>query len=326
MLIRDRLSGWGGRLSFGALLLLFSEWIVWQTPTSYNLLEWIALAGIYLAMAAVMLDLIVRLKISEIGNLLLLGGFYGLVNGTIISHVATSDLPLSLIVRPLSAQPLAFIGALAAFQLLTSERATGPLHFIITFIVGLVWGVWVRWFPIISDAPIPAVEIETAVAALAIGLVAVLVIRLVLPPENINRREDWLLNPVEGLLAGGILLVTLVVGYTQRHISGVGLGIVLALLAFMMVTLYITLPARRKESLLAAITPPRKPNPAAWVILIIPFLVAGWIGYNLPGSGDSAPQSDLLFGALMGFGIVWLPAVSSVMGVRAFMQLAREGG
>jgi hypothetical protein len=50
------------------------------------------------------------------------------------------------------------------------------------------------------------------------------------------------------------------------------------------------------------------------------------VGYHLPGSGDSAAQSDLLFGALTGVGIVWLPVVSSVIGVRAFIQLAREGG
>jgi len=61
-------------------------------------------------------------------------------------------------------------------------------------------------------------------------------------------------------------------------------------------------------------------------VVIVPLLLAGWGGYHMPGSGDSSVQSDLLFGALTGFGIVWPPAISTLTGVRAFIQLAREGG
>jgi hypothetical protein len=31
----------------------------------------------------------------------------------------------------------------------------------------------------------------------------------------------------------------------------------------------------------------RKPNPAAWIICSCLFLLLGWVGYELPGSGDS---------------------------------------
>ena len=75
-LLRDRLSGWGARLSFGALLLVFSEWIVWQTPTTYDGLEWLALAAVYLALSGIMLDLIARLNANDVFSLLLLAGLY----------------------------------------------------------------------------------------------------------------------------------------------------------------------------------------------------------------------------------------------------------
>jgi hypothetical protein len=218
------------------------------------------------------------------------------------------------------------MGALAAFQILTSGRATGPLEFLIALGVGLMWGVWVRWFPVVSDEHVPAAEIGPALLALGIGLAACGAIRVSLPPAGPYNREDWLLTPVEWALSGGALVAALGIGVARDDISRAGLGVVLTLIAFILIMLYTTLPLRQKKSLLDGITPPRRPNLAAWLLLIVPFLLAGWIGYHLPGSGESSAQSDLLFGALTGVGIVWLPVVSSVIGVRAFIQLAREGG
>ena len=84
-LVRGRLSGWGTRLSFGALLLIFSEWIVWQTPTDFGPVEWAALAVIYLALAAIMLDLIARLNVNDVFGLLLVAGLYGLAVGWLVT-------------------------------------------------------------------------------------------------------------------------------------------------------------------------------------------------------------------------------------------------
>lgn len=323
--MRERWNLWGERLSFGALLLVFSEWVVWQTPTQFSPLEWIGVAAVVLALAAVALDLIARLNVSDVFSLFLLAGLYGLADATLISHITARDLPLSLIVRPLSAQPLAFMAALAAFQILAGGRATGPLDFAAALGIGLAWGVWVRWFPVVSDEPIPAVAIGTALAALAIGLMACAALRFALPPAAIGRREDWLLGPLEWALAGGVLVAALALGVARDAISGAALAILIGLGGFLVVMLVATRGLRRGASLLARVTPPRRPNPAAWAAVMVPFLVAGWIGYSLPGSGASAVQSDLLFGALTGFGIVWPPAVSALLGIRAFAQLAREG-
>ncbi len=323
--LRERGTGWGTRLSFGLVLLVFSEWIVWQTPTTFNALEWIGLAAVYLALAAIMLDLLARFNASDIFSLFLIAGVYGLLDATLISHITTRDLPISLIVRPLGAQPLVFMAALAAFQILTSGRATGPLDFLAALGIGLAWGIWVRWFPVVSDEPVPSVEIGTALAALGIWLVACLVTRLVLPPADIYQPEDWLLTPLEWLASGGTLLVALVVGVARDTIPSDDLGIVVGLITFLLVMLYATRLLRQGTLVLRSITPPRHPNPAAWLILLVPFLVAGWIGYRLPGSGDSSVQSDVLFGALTGFGLIWPPAVSTLIGVKAFIQLTRRG-
>jgi len=311
---------------FAALLLVFSEIIVWQTPTAYDPLDWLALALIYPALAAITLDLVARLNVRDIFSVLLLAGIYGLLDATLISHITTSDLPLSLLVRPLGAQPLAFVGALAAFLLLASGRPTGLRAFVIALGVGLAWGVWVRWFPVVSDVSIPEVAIGTALAVLGIGLAAGGLIALALLPGAVDHGAAWRLNTVEWVLAGGVLLAALIVGAQQGHISPPGIVIVAALISFMGGVLYITRLLRPEGSLLEPVTPPRRPNIAGWLVPLVPLLLAGWAGYSLPGSGDSSTQSDVLIGVLTGFALIWLPAVSIVTGMRAFVLLARQGG
>jgi len=164
-----------------------------------------------------------------------------------------------------------------------------------------------------------------ALLALAIGLLACGAIRWALPPADLYRREDWRLTRVERALMVAILWAALVIGYAQDQITGTGLLLIIVLGGMMIVMLYGTIRLRRKFSWLDNITPPRRPNLAAWAVLVAVFLLAGWIGYRLPGDGNSSVQSDLLFGALTGFGIVWPPAVSALIGVRAFVQMAREG-
>jgi hypothetical protein len=323
--LRERWTGWGTRLSFAALLLVFSEWVVWQTPTTFSALDWGGIAAVYIALAAISLDLIERFQVNEVFSLLILAGLYGVVNGTLISHVTTNDLPFSLVIRPLAAQPLAWIGALAAFRLLASERASGPVDFGVALIIGLVWGIWVHWFPLKTEESIPTVKIAPALIALAVGLTACGAIRRVLPPADIYRREDWRLTRVEGALMGAILWAALVIGFAQEAISATALLVIAVLGGFMAFMLNLTVRVRRKTSLLEPITPPRRPNMAAWLVLVAAFLLAGWIGYRLPGSGDHSIQGDLLIGALTGYGIVWLPGVSALIGVRVFVQLAREG-
>jgi len=315
---------WGARISFAALLLTFSELVVWQAPGDYGLLAWLGLAPLYLAFSAIALDLIARLAASDAPSLLLLAGAYGLANGTLISHVATRDLPLSLLARPLGAQPLAFLGALAAWRLLLSGRGARLPHLLAAAIIGLAWGVWVRWAPGASDGTIPPVSEATALIVSGLALVACLVIARLAARTPITRREDWLLAPVEWAGAAGVLVIALAIGRAQNDLSSVGVGIVLTLIAFMLGTLVATRALRGDRSALDMLTPPRDPLAAGWIALVAVFLGAGWVGAALPGSGDHSTQGDLLIGLLTGFGVLWLPVVSALIGVRAFVQLARE--
>ncbi|MCZ7554636.1 MAG: hypothetical protein M5U05_19000 [Anaerolineales bacterium] len=322
---RERGAAWGARASFAALLLVCSEWIVWQTPTRFGPLDWLGLTALYLALAAASLDLIARFGVREPLGLLLVAGLYGLLDATLISGVTARDLPLSLLGRPLGAQPLAFVAAFGAFRVLSSGRATGPLDFLIALAGGLAWGVWVRWFPLVADEPVPAARSGEALAALAILLAACGVLRAVLPPGNPRRAQGWRLSAPEWALVGGVLAAALALGAERDATDRAAISIVIALGGFLVVLLYASAVQRSPASLLDAITPPRRPNLAAWLVVVVPFLAAGWMGYHLPGDGTSSPQSDLLFGGLTVFGLVWPPLVSMLIGARAVAALVREG-
>ena len=322
----ERLPGWSTRLGLAALLLVFSEWVVWQTPLAYNVLEWGGLVVLYVALAAVALDIIARYRVHDLLSLLLVAGMYGLVNGTLISRITTRDLPLSLLIRPLGAQPLAFMAAFAAFLVLISGRNTGPLGSALAAGVGLVWGIWVRWFPSVSDETIPSVAVDDALGALGVGLMACMVLRYVLPLPEVIRPAGWRLTPYGWAAAGGVLVAGLVLGSAQGDITRQDIGVAGMLLVILGAMLHVTQPLRAERSYLHALTLPQRPNPLAWVVLVVPCLVMGWVGYQLPGSGDEALQSDILFWALTVFGVVWLPLASVMIGVRAFVQLAREQG
>ena len=317
---------WGARLGFAALLLTFSELVVWQAPGGYGPLAWLGLAALYLAFSAIALDLIARLGASDAPSLLLVAGAYGLANGTLISQVATRDLPLSLLARPLGAQTLAFLGALAAFRLLLSGQGARLPHVLAAAIGGLAWGVWVRWAPGASDGVIPPVSAVTALVAAALGLAACLLIAFLAPRVPVKRREGWLLGPVEWIVSGAVLLAALIWGVARGDIGGIGASVVVTLIAYMLGALIATRGLRAGRCALDAVTPPRAPHVAGWVAVSALFLIAGGVGYALPGSGDRSAQGDLLIGLLTAFGILWLPVVSALVGMRAFVQLAREQG
>lgn len=316
---------WSARLSFAAVLLVCSEWIVWQKATAYSALEWLGIALVYAALAAITLDLIARLRVSDLPRLLLVAGLYGLVNATLIAHITARDLPVSLLGRPLGAQPLAFLLALAAFQLLASGRPTGPLDFVVALAVGASWGIWVRWFPLVSDEPVPAVSSDTAIAALAVLLMGCAGLRFALPAGGPQRHADWLLTRAEWALTGTVLAAALLVALAQNAIQGADLAILAGLGSFLAAILLLSAPSDDASSLLRSMTPSRRPNMAGWLVVLVPFLSAGGVGYRLPGDATGGPQSDLLFGGLAVFGLLWPPLVAGWIGTRVLARLTREG-
>ena len=224
----ERWAVWRVRIIFAAILAVFSEWVVWQQPLHFSAAQWLGWAVLYVALSALTLDLLVRFRANEPLSLLLLAGVYGLLDATLISHITTRDLPVSLIVRPLAAQPLAFLGALGVLRLLLGEQRVRWGGVFIAALGGLAWGIWVRWLPHVSDDPLPAADAPTATVALGMATLALVVLSRIASPRAPRRRSDWLLGELEWWAVGAVLVVALGAGMRQGALSGEGLSVAAA--------------------------------------------------------------------------------------------------
>ena len=317
----ERWAVWRVRVMFAATLLVFSEWVVWQQPLAFSAAQWLGWAVLYLALAALSLDLLVRFRANEPLSLLLLAGVYGLLDATLISHITTRDLPVSLIVRPLAAQPLAFLGALAVLRWLLGGGRMRWGGVLIAALSGAAWGVWVRWLPRVSDIPLPATDAPTAALGLGIAAAFLWALSRTMTLSVPRQRHAWLLGELEWWAVGAVLVVALGAGMRQGALSGEGLSVAVGLAAFLLLVLALTPLLRAEHTPLDALTPPRGLLGAgAWTLVASVFLAFGWVGFHQVG----AHQSNWLFGALTAFGALWPPTVSMAVGMQAIAVLSRR--
>ncbi len=329
-----RSGGWAAiwllRLSLAAILLVCSEVLWWSNdPLHYTALEWAGLAGIYLALAALMLDLLARFRVTDVLGLLVVAGLYGLLNGALIAHSAFSNLPISLVARPLGLHTLG--GGLLGLVLwlgLLDGRGLRPGRAILLAGVGVLWGVWVRWFPLLESNAFPLPDLPTALILAALGGLVAGGLTWTASRRaagiGIDERVFRLL-PWEWLPVGGGLLAAFLIGARQGAITTFD-GVVLGLLVGYMVAVLFFLRGRRGRPLLGRVTPPQ---PVAWRVVLIGgalLILPAVVGYSLPGQSPDGPPLQLLTAALTGFGVAWLPGVSLAAGLRAYVRLFRQGG
>ncbi|MBZ0287452.1 MAG: hypothetical protein K8I30_07545, partial [Anaerolineae bacterium] len=151
------LSDWRIRLALAAALLFGSEILLWNDPPLRSALDWLVLAVGYLAISAALLDLGVRCRVRELFGLIVLAGIYALLNGLLLNpQTALFDVPRTLITRVLGAHTL--VGLL--MLLLSLSRFTRR-YALAAAVVGLAWGVWVRWLPLLADMVATAAPLST---------------------------------------------------------------------------------------------------------------------------------------------------------------------
>src|SRR5690606_11521564 len=126
----------------------------------------------------------------------------------------------------------------------------------------------------------------------------------------------------EALLVLIGLVGVLAVRWSQQPYDAISLVIVAVLVAYCWMILWFQ-KSDRGLMLLDVCLPP-KPVALRPVLLSAGLLfIAGGIGYSLPFAVDGQ-QRDAVIALLTTFGLVWLPTVSLVIGIRAFRQQARQ--
>jgi hypothetical protein len=322
--IRERLPIWGLRLLLAIILLTFSELVMWQNPPARNILEWPILLLLYLPLAAILMDLVVRFQANDPPSLLLVSGVYGLGAATIINHSAFSpdlqtlfseNLIYNLVVRAMALQTGAGLYGLLLFVVVMRGKQVEPLHIIGAAAIGILWGIWVHWYPIRTAANWGLVRIETAHLYIlaALGIIGVLVFA-VAPRFRFIREEQMQLLWWERGIVGVPLFIALVVGMIQEVIPFLQLLLVIGIIAYMIWALSNQLrdydPSVLAEMLFAA------PNAVSFIILAVVFLVAGTLAYTLVDGPDS-PIGLGAYLVALAFGAAWLPGASLLIFWRA---------
>lgn len=318
---------WALRWLFGLLLLLGAEVIAWGEAADYGLLDWLALFLIYFAFAALALDAIVRYRAHEIKSLFLMAGIFGLGRGLLLSVMPNSAeaFVLDLGLMALGAQVLVFGLAYACFRLLISGEASGPRHFLVALASGAIWGVWLRWYPELESVNIAPPTLSQALIA-CLGLFLLSGLAALLLPTGFNMRDeyDWLLTPYEYAAMSLILFVTLVMRSSDGYIEPIGAGI-MAVLLFVLSLMLILSKNNRRIIPLLDLTPPQKPNLPGWFVLVLPLLLVGALSYNLVDTAEEPLIAQLVLRAILIFGSLWLPIISTLLGVQIMTRLTREG-
>jgi hypothetical protein len=311
-----RFSPWLTRALLAVLLAFGSEIMLWTNPAGRTLLDWLILAAGYSVLSAVLLDLAVRYRIRDLFGLMALAGIYGLAVGLLLNpQTALVDVPRTLITRVMGAHTLIGLAMLALFLKAGNLRRMGLF---VVAIAGLAWGVWVRWLPTLIDSFVTETSLVMMVAYGIVGLILIVALLLAHQRMPIGEPHNLQLLPLERGLVAIILGAILILRLNAGSIDSLSLVIIVVLIAFCILMLWFQ--KREKGAiLLDQWTIERVP-----ILAVLLFLGVGVVGYSLPFHLDGE-QLALIIGLFTAFGLVWLPTVSLVMGVRAYRKLTRTG-
>lgn len=327
-----------------SLLLFGSEIVLWTMPTTRSLFDWGLLIVGYLALSLILLELAAFYRARNIFDLITLAGIYGLLNALLLNPAsALVDVPRTLVTRAMGAHSLIGL-AMLAFFLWVSGRRRAPLAvFAGTALVGIAWGTWAHWSPLEfatgGETPLSTLLIAALVPLAAGGIALILnPSRGTKAPINASlsftqsegmavgdspssegairrmTRLDWVL-----VLAAGLTL--LIVRWAEGVLDAFSLVTIPLLIVYCVAVLYFQ--RRKKGAMLLDGLEGRESSPALYTAGGIAVMLGGLLGYSLPrGAGASDPLAVIAV-VFTGYGLVWLPAVSLVLGARAFARQAR---
>ncbi|MCC7446820.1 MAG: hypothetical protein IT324_05350 [Anaerolineae bacterium] len=306
--VRERLPVWGLRLVFGVILLTLAELVMWQNPPARTALDWVGLLILYVALASILMDVTVRFQARNIPTILLVSGLGGLISAAIINHSAFPNFPNGMIVNGFGLQVAASLYGLLLFVSVMCGKQVKPLYIAGAVAIGVLWGVWVHWYPLQKSASWGLVPIETAHLYIlpALILIGMLVVG-VGPRFRFVREKQMELLWWEAVVAAVPLFVALIVGMIQDVIPFVSLVLLIGIGAFVAWALYYQ-RGGYEPSILAQMTFVA-PNAITYIVLAIAFLIAGTLAYGLVSDSDSAVGLAVYLLAFA-FGSIWLPGAS----------------
>jgi hypothetical protein len=199
-------------------------------------------------------------------------------------------------------------------------RDVEPIHLIGAAAIGVLWGIWVRWYPVQPTVGWGAVPIETASLYIVGGFVVIGALLILIGPRfRVVREQEFQLLWWEAILVGIPLFVGLVGGMLDANVIPVlPLLIVLAISAVFVRALFLQTHGH-DPSIIAEMTI-TAPNAQTYVLLSITFLVAGTLSAAVIGSDPNTIIGAGTYIVIAALGGLWPPAAVALIGVRAYRR------
>lgn len=315
---------WGWRLLLAAVLLVFTEFL-WQGAggAARDAAAWLMLAVIYVALGAVLIDLLARFRVGDLPGVLPVAGIYGLLYGILITpQTAFARMPISLVTRPLGLYTLGS-GCLALVLLywLVDGRGFARWRAAALLVLGLSWGVWARRFPQLSGGSAPPLDtllLQALIGMIVIGVLLRLAGRGTVQDASALRLRRW-----EWPFVGGVLAAAFLAGPSRGVLSTEANAALGALLGYLIGVLYFQ-RGLWSRPLLSRLLPPQPVTLQTYTLYTAALVLPAALGYLLPGGGPADVAMQALTAIFTAFGVVWLPGTSLALGLRAYVRLYRR--
>jgi hypothetical protein len=315
------------RLLLASLFFFGSEIILWQNPLHYTPLEWLLRLIGYPLLATLVLDIAQRYRIRDGYDAMVLLAASALLHSLLINpNEGWSDFLGTLLTRIIGAHALTQMILWGIFlALLRGDIRRYAIYSIFGMAwLGMFWGIWMRWTPELRGT-FEAIPLETMVFYTAFFLLPILLYELVKRGAKELSAANLLLTPLEWGIAA-IVLISLFL--YQALIQAVGTGALFTVVVIMTI-LWAVLWFRRDAKQVSMMEKflPLKPQAFFWLPLAgLVFAGATYLAYSTPRI--QAAFVDQLWLMEIGFfavGLLWLPIVASVIAVRGFDRMMREG-
>lgn len=318
---------WLLRLLLGTMLFWGSEIVLWQNPLHYSPIEWLIRVVGYLLLATLILDIAQRYRIRDGYDAMVVLAASALLHSILINPgEGWADFLGSLLTRVIGAHALTQTILWGIFlALLRGDVRRYRIYPILGMgWLGLFWGFWMRWIPELRGS-FEAIPLETMLLYALIFLIPIVLYWLSRVFAKNVSAADLLLSPLEWAIAAILMIAVFIY---QAAIAAIGTEAVVATF-IIMVVLWLILWFRRdakQDSMLEKFLPLQPQGLLYLPLALLSFMAVAYVAYGLPRIQASVvDQLWLMEIGFFGVGLFWLPIVASVIAVRAFDRMMREG-
>lgn len=315
---------WLLRVFLAALLFACTQVLIWLSPLDIQIENVLLQLPGYLALAAIMLDLMARYRIRNVYEVMTIIGIYAVLNGLLLNpETALVDFPRTFITRSIGTQTISGMVAVGLFLALTAGHRVRRFLFVLlgySFWVGFYWGTWIHYAPGEIEWVDAQISIEDTLIAMLVYFVIPAVLLLIIRRWRMDSMQpmDLRMHPATMGIMIVILLVIFLVQVIRETITDPLTILVPLLVVFGCMTVLWFQRTVKGPMVLDNHIPPRPLRPV-WIFLTIGvFVWAAVFAYNLPLLNIvGASQLTLMQLGFTVVGFAWFPLIAIVIGIRA---------